>query len=79
LLNFKELVKLKTKMSTSQGGKKLTEDDAFAYLKAVKDVFREKMENYSYFLAIMKDYKDEKLVHMFTCSTFFPSLLFFLA
>ncbi|AET03071.1 paired amphipathic helix protein [Medicago truncatula] len=48
-------------MSTSQGGKKLTEDDAFAYLKAVKDVFRDKMENYSYFLKIMKDYKDERI------------------
>jgi paired amphipathic helix protein Sin3a len=59
LSNYRELIKLKTIMA-SEGGKKLTENDALAFLKAVKDVFKDEEENYNYFLEIMHDYKEKR-------------------
>jgi paired amphipathic helix protein Sin3a len=44
----------------SEGGKKLTENDALAFVKAVKDVFKDEEENYNYFLEIMHDYKEKR-------------------
>ncbi|GAU47447.1 hypothetical protein TSUD_135890 [Trifolium subterraneum] len=45
----------------SEGGKKLTEDDALAFLMAVKDVFKDEEENFNYFLEIMNDYKEKRI------------------
>ncbi|WJX87930.1 hypothetical protein P8452_70065 [Trifolium repens] len=47
----------------SEGGKKLTENDALAFLKAVKDVFKDEEENYNYFLEIMHDYKEKRIYY----------------
>lgn len=38
-------------------GAKLTTDDALAYLKAVKDKFRDDKVKYDEFLEVMKDFK----------------------
>ncbi|CAJ2651227.1 paired amphipathic helix protein Sin3-like 3 [Trifolium pratense] len=45
----------------SEGGKKLTEDDALAFLKAVKDVFKDEEENFNYFMEIMIDYREKRI------------------
>ena len=62
---------------TSEGGKKLTRDDAVQYLKAVKDAFQDNREKYDRFLYVMKDYKDQRFDHVvsysvLTISNFFP-------
>uniref|UniRef100_A0A0D6QR38 Histone deacetylase interacting domain-containing protein n=1 Tax=Araucaria cunninghamii TaxID=56994 RepID=A0A0D6QR38_ARACU len=43
------------------GTQKLTTDDALAYLKAVKDMFKDKKEKYDEFLEVMKDFKAQRI------------------
>ncbi|CAL0311942.1 unnamed protein product [Lupinus luteus] len=42
------------------GGQKLTTNDALVYLKAVKDMFQDKKEQYDEFLEVMKDFKAQR-------------------
>lgn len=74
-------MKLKTtQMTSTEGGRKLTEEDALAYLRAVKDVFKDKEENYRYFLELMKDFKDKRFDACYTLIILSPPLqaIFFL-
>ncbi|XP_010551461.1 PREDICTED: paired amphipathic helix protein Sin3-like 3 [Tarenaya hassleriana] len=43
------------------GAQKLTTNDALAYLKAVKDKFHDKREQYDEFLEVMKDFKAQRI------------------
>ncbi|KAE9613429.1 putative transcription regulator Others family [Lupinus albus] len=45
----------------SGGGQKLTTNDALAYLKAVKDMFQDKKDQYDEFLEVMKDFKAQRI------------------
>eukprot|EP00249_Psilotum_nudum_P034503 c53627_g1_i1 orf=202-774(+) len=45
----------------SSGSQRLTTDDALAYLKAVKDMFKDKKEKYDEFLEVMKDFKAQRI------------------
>eukprot|EP00250_Pteridium_aquilinum_P014819 c22220_g5_i1 orf=585-4820(-) len=40
---------------------RLTTDDAFSYLKAVKDIFKDKKGKYDEFLEVMKDFKAQRI------------------
>ncbi|KAK8956962.1 Paired amphipathic helix protein Sin3-like 4 [Platanthera zijinensis] len=40
---------------------KLTTNDALSYLKAVKDIFQDKVEKYDEFLEVMKDFKSQRI------------------
>ncbi|KAJ0667361.1 putative transcription regulator Others family [Helianthus annuus] len=41
--------------------RKLTTDDALAYLRQVKEVFRDQEEKYEEFLGFMKDYRAQRI------------------
>lgn len=43
------------------GTQKLTTDDALAYLKAVKEMFKDRKEKYDEFLEVMKDFKAQRI------------------
>ncbi|RWR84366.1 PAH domain-containing protein/Sin3_corepress domain-containing protein [Cinnamomum micranthum f. kanehirae] len=45
----------------TDGTTKLTTSDALAYLKAVKEIFEDKREKYEEFLAVMKDFKAQRI------------------
>ncbi|KAK7362138.1 hypothetical protein VNO77_04241 [Canavalia gladiata] len=46
---------------SSEGGKGQSKIHALAYLKAVKNAFKDKREKYNYFLEFMKDYEDRRI------------------
>eukprot|EP00850_Spirogloea_muscicola_P001162 SM000004S15032 [mRNA] locus=s4:928006:936864:+ [translate_table: standard] len=43
------------------GGSRLTTDDALAYLKAVKEKFKDDKDKYNEFLEVMKDFKAQRI------------------
>eukprot|EP00252_Welwitschia_mirabilis_P014433 TRINITY_DN3170_c0_g1_i2.p1 TRINITY_DN3170_c0_g1~~TRINITY_DN3170_c0_g1_i2.p1 ORF type:complete len:1323 (+),score=353.10 TRINITY_DN3170_c0_g1_i2:643-4611(+) len=45
----------------SRGPQKLTTDDALRYLKAVKDMFKDRKEKYDEFLEVMKEFKAQRI------------------
>lgn len=45
----------------STAPQRLTTDDAFSYLKAVKDIFKDKKGKYDEFLEVMKDFKAQRI------------------
>lgn len=45
----------------SGGSQRLTTDDALAYLKAVKEIFKDRREKYDEFLEVMKDFKAQRI------------------
>eukprot|EP01018_Ginkgo_biloba_P002349 Gb_35988 [translate_table: standard] len=45
----------------SGGPQRLTTDDALAYLKAVKEMFKDRKEKYDEFLEVMKDFKAQRI------------------
>ncbi|CAK9140729.1 unnamed protein product [Ilex paraguariensis] len=46
---------------TSGGNTRLTTNDALTYLKEVKDMFHDQREKYDMFLAVMKDFKAQRI------------------
>lgn len=50
----------KSETSHPVASQKLTTDDALAYLKAVKDMFKDDKEKYDEFLEVMKDFKNQR-------------------
>ncbi|VFQ95207.1 unnamed protein product [Cuscuta campestris] len=48
-------------MMSGRSAQKLTTVDALAYLKAVKEIFRDKREKYDEFLEAMKDFKAQRI------------------
>ena len=46
---------------SNQQPQRLTTDDALSYLKAVKDMFKDKKGKYDEFLEVMKDFKAQRL------------------
>ncbi|XP_019164891.1 PREDICTED: paired amphipathic helix protein Sin3-like 3 isoform X2 [Ipomoea nil] len=48
-------------MMSGNGMQKLTTSDALAYLKNVKDIFRDKRDKYDEFLEVMKDFKAQRV------------------
>lgn len=49
---------------------KLTTNDALTYLKAVKDIFHDKREQYDEFLEVMKDFKAQRFDSCVVYSSF---------
>ena len=45
---------------SNQQPQRLTTDDALSYLKAVKDMFKDKKGKYDEFLEVMKDFKAQR-------------------
>ncbi|KAK8964060.1 Paired amphipathic helix protein Sin3-like 4 [Platanthera guangdongensis] len=50
-----------TPEALSTNTQKLTTNDALSYLKAVKDIFQDKVEKYDEFLEVMKDFKSQRI------------------
>ncbi|KAL2519477.1 Paired amphipathic helix protein Sin3-like 4 [Abeliophyllum distichum] len=48
-------------MSSVSSAQRLTTNDALTYLKAVKDIFKDKRDKYDDFLEVMKDFKSQRI------------------
>lgn len=58
-------------MNCGGSTQKLTTNDALTYLKAVKDIFHDKREQYDEFLEVMKDFKAQRFGSFVLYSVFF--------